>query len=259
MHNRIRFMMLSGWMFVTACDATPDTLVGENIASHSNALENENALNLNALNLNALDSTSLNAIQAPGPSGDMARQLVQYAVSCALDSTQSFSFTWRDTGGVTHQENDPGLLGLATDWASQPLSASGEQWVSACLAARVNWYGVHVMLSARGSNTGLQVSDPERSTFMLQEGAFFGNLFGPTPKVYSCDNDAHVDLARSRYRDCAAGHLNLDTSVSDCGIIQRLGSCSSRCAAADPTDGYYPSCRDPGETPIAETITIYLE
>jgi hypothetical protein len=274
MRNQIRFVMSSSLMLVAACGAAMDTVTDENIDHHTSALDTSNALNqnalnlnacnLNALNLNALDVAALSpssiaALQDPGPSGDLARQLVRYAVNCALGSTQTFSFSWTDTAGTQHEERYPGNLGLAPYWSRGALNTSDERWISACLASRVNWYGIPVTLSARAPGNALPVSDAERSTFTLQEGVFFGNLFTPTPTIYSCFNADHVEFSRARNRDCAAGHLNPDGSVVDCGIIQRLGPCSRWCASQDPKDGYYTSCRNPQGTQLGEVFTIFLQ
>ena len=99
-------------------------------------------------------------------------------MSCALTPSQSFAFSWTDSSSVIHSESYPGLLGLASSWASSALSTTGQQWVSACLASRVNWYGVHVDISSRGNHTSLGTTHAERTTdYPVIEGAFFGNLF----------------------------------------------------------------------------------
>src|SRR5690349_12952682 len=79
-----------------AADALVDTAEQELEASNAlnlNALNlnalNLSALNLNALNLNALEPGALSIIQDPSESGNLARQAIQYMVSCALDPTQS--------------------------------------------------------------------------------------------------------------------------------------------------------------------------
>lgn len=274
MRNSIRLVMSSLLVLLVACDAVTDTISDDDFGHRPQALSTQNsiagnALDLNALNLNtlnryplrpeALEPAALAAIQNPGPDGVLARQFVEYAASCALAPSQAFSFSWTDSAGVSHNESYPGHLGLATYWARGSLTASDERWISACLAARVNWYGVHVTISTRSAGTRLPVSDPERATFTLQEGAFFGNLFGTTQAIYSCDDPTHANPARARYRDCAVGHLNDNGSISNCGIIQRLGSCSSWCADPDPTDGYYPNCDDPQGNERKEVVTVFLQ
>ena len=210
-------------------------------ALNPNAL-NPNALNPNALNPNALSTSALLSIQDPGSSGDLSRQLLRYTVSCALNPTQSFSFSWTDTFGVVHPETYSGLLGLAVGWAKTRLSTSGAEWVSACLASRVNWYGATVTISSRGPAEPLAATSDERAGYPAIEGAFFGNLFTTTPAIYSCYNPTNVNSSRAQQRDCATGHLNPDSSVSSCGMLQILGSCSDYCNSIDTTSQYYPIC-----------------
>ena len=52
-----------------------------------------------------------------------------------------------DSTGVVHNESLPGLVGLAPGWATGPLDTAGQEWVTSCMAARLNAYGVSVMLS----------------------------------------------------------------------------------------------------------------
>jgi hypothetical protein len=230
-------------------------------ALNVNAL-NVNALNVNALNVNALSPTNLVAFQAPSTSGDLARQLLKYTVSCALDATQSFNLTWTDALSVVHNDTYWGHLAMAPGWATKPLSSSEEEWVSACLISRVNWYGVSVSLSARGATGGLNVTEPaELGAYIREEGAFWGNLFAASPYAYSCNNALNDSFSRSRQRDCAAGHLT-DTTVVDCGMILRLGSCDSNCIPLTNTGAYHPGCRDgtgSGAKISTAVVTVFLK
>jgi hypothetical protein len=266
--------VMSSALMLAACSAV-DPVSGDDVGHRSqasitgnsitgNALDTNalhlSTLNLHALNAAALDPAALAAIQDPGSNGTLARQFVQYTTSCAFNASQTFSFSWTDAAGTTHQESYPGDLGLAPYWAGGPLIASDDRWISACLTARVNWYGVRVTLSARSPGAKLPISDTERTTFTTREGAFFGNLFGTSPAVYSCDDPGQVAAARARYRDCAAGHVNADGSIVSCSIIQRLGPCSSWCADQNPTDGFFSRCQDPqAGIESSEVITVYLQ
>jgi hypothetical protein len=238
-------------------------------ALNPNAL-NPNALNPNALNPNALGVTALSAgalgpsalaaLQEPGNTGAMSRQLLSYSVSCALGPAQSFSFTWYDNQNVPHPETYWGLLALAPSWATEPLDSTGQQWVSACLASRTNWYGVPVMLSSRGPHASLETTSPsEQLLFPTEEGAFFGNLFRANPAVYACHiaaNEAHV---RSLYRDCAAGHIDSQGKTDRCGPIQIVGDCADFCAPLDADGLYYPSCSSTiGGWTTTRVITTFL-
>ncbi|WP_437618347.1 hypothetical protein [Sorangium sp. So ce1151] len=224
-----------------------------------NAL-NTNALNTNALNMAALETHALNAtalsagelasLQNPGPNGALARDLMRYIVGCALRSNQTLSFSWTDTTGVVHPEVYRGELGIAHWWATASISNDTftQRQISACVAARVNWYGVHVMVSLRNSETAsMGSSTTERQTYTVREGAFWGNLFASPPYVRSCYSPDGVARARQLQRDCAAGHLGVNPStgaptVQQCGPMTIVGSCDTVCNRVDPNGDFYAGC-----------------
>lgn len=75
-------------------------------------------------------------------------------------------------------------MGLAPDWLHRPLTEDEQRWVSACLLARTNYFGVEVQISLRADHSpspALQTTDEERHEFTLHEGDFFGNLFADPP------------------------------------------------------------------------------
>jgi hypothetical protein len=279
--KRIVVTLYSAVALVSGC-AVDDAVLpdDEALGTVEDALENSNAqnpnglcpnglypgvldlttLSPNALTPEALSSSALAAIQHPGKAGDMSRQLLSYTVGCALGLSQSFSFTWRDSANVEHSESFPGLLGLADDWASKPLTVPGQRWVSACLASRANWYEHPVMLSSRGGHSNLRTqSDEERAAFTREEGAFFGNLFLPIPAVYACYVPANADHSRSLFRDCAAGHIDTLGHVVPCGPITLLGSCADHCQALDADGLYHPSCANgAGGESTFSVITTFL-
>ena len=249
---------------------TPNALIpnalNPNVIS-PNAI-NPNAINPNALSPSALStatmgSSSLASIMDPGPSGDLARQLVRYLVGCAFDPTQSLSFTWTDAYGVPHPETYWGLLALAPAWASGPLDDDGQRWVSACIASRTNWYGTPVNISARGEHPALTLLDlDETLDYPSEEGAFWGNLFAPTPWLKACHYGPNVEHSRELLRDCAAGHLDANGNILECGIIDIVGSCQAACDPLDLSGLLHPNCfEDPNASTKVKTdkvITIFL-
>ncbi|MDI3288696.1 hypothetical protein [Polyangium sp. 15x6] len=204
----------------------PNALVPNSLVSNGLA---PSSLVSNALAPGSLSSGALAAIQDAGQGGEYSRLFVQYAVSCAFTSSQSFSFSWTDSLSVVHNETYWGAIGLASGWATGSLSLGGQRAVTACLAARTNLYGTSVTLSARHpTNTALATSPTERVQYPLREGAFWGNLFLETPEIYSCYDPNNVADARSQVRFCAAG----DNSVSPtayCSNIVSVGACSDEC------------------------------
>lgn len=211
----------------------------------SNALTS-NALTSNALTSNALTSNALAAIQAPNEQGALNREIMRYIVACAFKSTQSFDFTWKDKNNVPHAEHYVGQLGLAPQWRTGKINLNGQRMVTACLAAKTNYYGKHVTLSVRSGESPLRLHhhDDELDEFSKVEGAFWGNLWAPKPYINACYNSKNVDNSRDHARDCAVGHELSDGTIEECGIINIVGSCSSVCKKYNSSRGYYEDCRD---------------
>jgi hypothetical protein len=220
-----------------------------------------NALGMNALGMNALGMNALAAIQEDSPLGVQNRQLLEYTVSCALTPSQSFTFSWTDSAGAVHNEAYPGLLGLAPGWATGPITSETEQrMISACLAARTNWYGLTVLISLRSVLAPLRnnPTDQELISFPYVEGAFWGNLFGAYPALYTCFEPGNIARARLAHRDCAAGHLDENGQPVECGIINIVGSCTDVCGNLDPHERWYTACAEPGAPSRQSAIAVAL-
>ena len=116
-----------------------------------------------------------------------SRQLLRYLVSCALTETDSVEF-FTDGQRVVYQ----GSMGLAPHWLHQELSQTEQHWVSACIYARTNYYGVPVQISMRDLSAEkpyprLRINTEESKHFQLFEGGFFGNIFtAPQNSAYIC-------------------------------------------------------------------------
>jgi hypothetical protein len=157
-------------------------------------------------------------------SNPYARQLLQYIYSCAmpattydttLDPNQSAPIpcSTADAGADAGAGCDVGYacsaagtcviplqgggangsgLGVNADgttwWGSGTCDETCQRWVSACVLARTNAYGVHVEISMRAPadapqavKDALAVSPDERAAYTLREGAYYGNIFATTP------------------------------------------------------------------------------
>jgi hypothetical protein len=158
-------------------------------------------------------------------SSPYTRQLLQYIYACAMPGSldpvtntpidpTTYNATLDPNGGaLTCSASTPcasgytcsaqgtcviplvGAIGLGfnsedgtTWWGSGNCKESCQRWVSACVLARTNAYGVHVDISLRAPpnapqaiKNALSVSDEERATYTLREGAYYGNLFATTP------------------------------------------------------------------------------
>ncbi|WP_434041110.1 MULTISPECIES: hypothetical protein [Sorangium] len=228
-----------------------------------------NALAPNALAPNALAPNVLAAIKNSGPDGVQSREFMRYLVSCALRSDQTFSFSWTDSAGVVHPEVFRGELGMAHWWATGGIANDTyvQRQITACIAARTNWYGTHVMISLRNAESSMSSSSSERATYTVREGAFWGNLFTSTPYVRACYSPTGVARARQLQRDCAAGHLSVDpatgaTTVQQCGPMTIVGSCDAVCNRVDTNAGFYAGClENPATSPWIRTdlvVTSFL-
>jgi hypothetical protein len=221
-----------------------------------------NALVPNALVPNALTPSAIAALSDPGAAGQSSRSFLRYAVGCAFAPGEKFAFSWTDAGGVEHDEMFAGELGLAPEWANRALNETEQHWVSACLAARTNWYGIQVVLSIRGAHE--QISAPsakELTSYPMEEGAFWGNLFAEQPYLRACYAAANTKHSRAHLRECAAGHVE-GQSLEECGIIEIVGSCEDLC---DPIAGegqYHSRCVDDPALPSSQKtdklVTVFL-
>ena len=84
-----------------------------------------------------------------------------------------------------------GSIGLAPDWIDRGLGLEEERWVSACMLARVNYFGKKVQISMRADrpDSFFELSQEERRDYSIYEGGFFGNLFTDHPVAYTCSGD----------------------------------------------------------------------
>jgi hypothetical protein len=256
-----------------AVDASP--VETADLATETSMLLARNALNPNGLNPAALGASALArnilgeghlapsvvaALSDSGEIGASARELFRYTIECALDETQGFRHVWTDALGVLHDEVYPGLLGLASSWTEAPLSAAGQQWVSACIAARVNWYGRSVVVSSRSWHAAMRSPPPpELALYSREEGAFWGDLFEEPPRLFACHHTPNDTNSRGHHRECATGHVDPRTSLlQECGIIHITGSCDARCIGRDPTGRARLGCADGAGRWWSRVITTFL-
>ncbi len=162
------------------------------------------------------------------------RQMLKYLASCALRADQVLT--------AEHQGQPiefPGSLGLAPEWHQRPMSGQEQRWMSACLLARTNHFGVPVQLSMRSdfpSNApSLQEVTEEDAPYTLEEATFFGNLFASKPTGYVC-GPTHNAEQRARFeakkRICALPNAH---GISICGMVH-VGPCNDTHLKQDGVD-----------------------
>jgi len=210
------------------------------------------------------DSGSLDALLSH-PAG---AEHLEYIALCALDRGQTLS-----AGGVTYQ----GTYGLATQWVDSTCDESCQRWMSACVLAHANGYGISVTISLRGEHQGLVWDDAIAEQYTLQEAAFYGNVFQvtgadePLQPLFACfgralvawDEDATHQESSFDYlqkRICGTGDCGLESTGPCTAPIETESICSDDAG----WDGYYGNCEgenydDPLNLPVyPEVITTYL-
>ncbi len=223
---------------IVGCGVEQPVEDGSELQSVSKAIQEDNGLSLNGLSLNGLSLKGLSTpdfaswfIGADGGNVTGHDMLMRYLVRCAVPAGHTREFTNPYTKRIYVWE---GGLGLAPNWASDHQATEDEeQIVTACLAAHVNNYGVHVPISVLGKNADDSVIDysvEELNDFSQQEACFFGNLFRGEPKLYAGNYDAKLSPDQSTPRACGLtveGQEHM--TVAACSQMQRIGMCRSRC------------------------------
>jgi hypothetical protein len=267
-------------------DETSNRIAANRIAA------NRIAANRIAANQLAARKLSENRLEAGADAAKMlstadGREVYSYIISCALPDGKEIDATVPgapdtappDTLYTCAHESCrfPGSLGLAEYWIDHRLDLKGQRWVTACLLARVNNFGVRVMISLRGVAPQLLVGRHEAERYSLEEGAFYGNIFA--------DPDKPLDWNACRGKDAAAGEagdLKLrvctepdpnDPTHTKCGF-NYAGDCGSYAASATESkacnffdsDGWYEGCltgptadEGPAAKPYSEVITTYVK
>jgi hypothetical protein len=207
---------------------------------------NRIALNRIALNRIALNRLSVNLLSSQDllatPDG---REVFSLVVSCALPSNVTLVAT------VDGMDFDfPGEIGLAPQWLFNRLDRVGQHWVSACMFARVSAHEVVIPISMRGPSRALATDAAERATWTLEEGAFFGNAFGPPDQplqAFACRgrDKAAVNTGELADRDCAAPDP-ANPGFTLCGMMF-AGDCGDfaahpACEAFSPQGTFYQQC-----------------
>jgi hypothetical protein len=211
-------------------------------------------------------------------SNAQTRDFLKYLYECALPAGVS---TVLDPDGADLELK--GLIGLAPTWSQTggTCDESCQRWLTACLLARTNAYGVKVDLSMRVPDdapphikAALAVTPEEQAAYPLREGAFYGNLFRQVPR-----EGGGATMEPAMY-GCAGPGSNIPevtkrfcSSQGAGGPIQVPGTCEPRpgfpqsaCqgVSGDATTGAMHDCYervDPnarGEH-YPEAITVYLK
>lgn len=274
----------------TACVGDPDVSTRTQGVVDGNAIAT-NGIATNGIALNGIATNGIATNQLSNNlyliattnlmSTDEGREVLKYVIGCAIPVGTTLQGT---SGGVTYQF--PGEIGLAPSWLRRSLRDSEQRWVSACLLARVNRFGVPVSISIRGSSSALAVSGSEAQDYTVEEGAFYGNVFtgDEGPQVWNAcqgKDQAAGDTGTLALRDCAQpdpAHPGLTLCgfnfAGDCAdwAPPRNAFACKKYKKAQQSDGdndrhqiqggYYEDCSDSADAHHAkrfdEVITVYL-
>jgi hypothetical protein len=226
------------------------------------------------------------------------RELLQYIYSCAMPPGTYDTYLDPNNGLLTCTTSDAGpdaggcddgytcspdgkciipligSVGVGVNADSSTWGSSGtcdescQRWVSACVLARTNAYGVHVEISMRAPanapqaiKDALRVLDGERSPcpagsetdiscgYTLREGAYYGNIFATTPvnappsAGFTGPTDGPIALTPVFYA-CAGPGSNIPeitkrfcSSQGDQVVINVPGVCLATAAEAGTCEG----------------------
>jgi len=221
-------------MMATACVGDPD------VSTRTHGVAEGNAIAINAIAINgiALNGIAINGIAINSLSNnlyeltstdllatDEGREVLKYAISCAIPYGIALTSSY---AGMTY--NFVGEIGLAPGWLDRGLRDTEQRWVSACLLARVNRFGVPVSISIRGPHDALQVTEEEAVTYSVEEGSFYGNVFRGVegPMVWNAcrgQDQAVSESGTLELRDCAEPDPE-NPGLSLCGF-NYAGDCGS--------------------------------
>jgi len=204
----------------------------------------QNGMSQNGLSLTAFGTTAFKSWFNANPA--LSDMVMQYVAKCAAPLGTYYS--WKNPStGVTYSWY--GLLGLAPAFAAGAAPTTAEQQViTACLAAHVNMYGVHVPIAVEGRTAkGVQIpiGSGELTTYSVREACFFGNLFNGDG-VFGGPDHSSWNAKTSTARACVFDTAYKDTATQ-CPPIFQIGFCSSNCVE-DATKTFYETCTYNGKT-----------
>lgn len=258
--RRVVVKVTAGLLLVLAagCGAPSPEGGGELAGVARGAMKADNGLVLNGIVVNGLSNNGLttNGLASRGlvPSAlddlefinwfnsnaeSFSDMVMYYLVRCAAPAGTSLS--WTNPSSAT-AFTWSGELGLAPYWTSgAPIREDEQQLVTACLAASVNKFGVHVSVSLLGRTAGgalIPVGAGELEAYSQREACFFGNLFNGDGALVG--TDAALAPQHSSSRACGIHSQPAGDSIA-CSPMIYTSSCASLCTF-DPVNQQYTEC-----------------
>lgn len=196
----------------------------------------------------AMASLATGPMSASTPLADTrdGRALLSYLAVCALQEGAEVVTTASDGS----QYRMSGHLGLAAGWKLGAVSGSEKRWISACLLAHANAYGLNVEIDLHGEHPAL--AGAVAPGFEAQEAAFYGDLF-QTGTAFACVGSSPSEADGMPKRVCGRTDLCRFEITGSC----EPGNADSVCGGGPTT---YRACEteDP-EVVVDEVITVYAK
>ena len=252
--NALRTVLAIPCLALFGCAVSADPSSEEPVGTSEEAVVSSNRLSMNRLSMNRLsmNGLSMNRLSVDGrklATTDLlldadGRELLRYTVGCALPEGQSLVATLDST---TYRFD--GRIGLAPEWLRGPLTERSQRWVTACLLAHVNGYGVEVAISLRGRNPALAADSAELRADQQEEISFFGNVFQPLEK-----RDELGDVG-SRMYSCGGALLQMSCADNESAFVPQR-TCASR---TDCSLRFLGPCRDLSGSTASVCQNVSLE
>lgn len=143
-----------------------------------------------------------NSVVFPG----CRREMLKVLVECALPGAHSYTtngvlvnqpaITVKDGGDTTtilgyqYPRVYSGRHGLAPHWMNRALTEDEEEFVTACVMARTNFYGETVNILMEG-HAPIAYDPDWRAEYPYAESTVWGNIFTSTRSMHVCHNTAN--------------------------------------------------------------------
>jgi hypothetical protein len=190
--------------------------------------------NLMLAPLPANASSPLNQLlQSPDPKGQNAL-LLNDLIQCAVHPGKTWNYTGT-LGQTTYPNPAFTLMKIPEDWTTQPLTPTSQYLVAACLATRLNSYGVQVPIFLSGSNV---VAQQDGSTSYPYSEALWQATFVNQPEVV-------LPLAIDVWPSDQLMNGCINTKQLEAAIKARVCGSSTACGATihdSPTDNIDKDC-----------------
>lgn len=200
-------------------------------------------------------SSNSTAIRTLVSSAD-GRATMSTIAGCALPSSASVTAT--DLGGT--QYTFQGSLNLAPAWQTSAPSTANKRWVTSCVLARTNMYGLSIPVSLRNDiNPSLQATVGEKAQYPTAEAGFYGNLFQSAPELYACASQLFAPSGNVTLESIRACARSSNGATTQCGFSYRWlcgNNLSGHSAACTDKIAPYNACNG-GALSFTEVVTTF--